>query len=239
MRSRIAALIAAGLISLGSMNVAQAQLFGGVVFDPQNFAQNILTAARNLQQINNQVRSLQNEADALINDARDLAKLDFNAQVELTRLLNEIAGLINDANAISYELEETDRVFKEAYPEEYEDFTSAEITENAEFQWETSRAGFHDALLMQSKIVATVKADTSMLDHLLGESASSGGNLSAAQAGNQIAALNAKQNMQMQELMAAQFRAEALERARRLEIERQGPVLLGRFVGKASAYTDN
>ena len=175
----------------------------------------------------------------LINDAKDLATLDFNAQDELKRLLEEIAALINEANAISYEIEETDRVFQEAYPEEYEDFSNTEIAENAEFQWETSRSGFHDALLMQSQIVTTVQADTQMLDHLLGESAQTEGNLSATQTGNQIAALNAKQNMQVQELLAAQFRAEALERARRLEIERQGPVLLERFVGEPTAYTRN
>jgi len=33
-----------------------------VVFDPNNYAQNVLTAARALQQINNQIASLQNQA---------------------------------------------------------------------------------------------------------------------------------------------------------------------------------
>lgn len=239
MRRRVIAIITALVLGIGSMQAAQAQLFGGVVFDPRNFAQNILTAARSLEQINNQVRSLQSQADMLINDAKDLATLDFNAQDELKRLLEEIAALIIEANAISYEIEETDRVFQEAYPEEYDNFSNTEIAENAEFQWETSRSGFHDALLMQSQIVTTVQADTQMLDHLLGESAQTEGNLSATQTGNQIAALNAKQNMQVQELLAAQFRAEALERARRLEIERQGPVLLERFVGEPTAYTRN
>ena len=44
------------------------------VFDPSNFSQNVLTAARTLQQINNQITSLQNEAQGLINQARNLAK---------------------------------------------------------------------------------------------------------------------------------------------------------------------
>ncbi len=33
-----------------------------VVFDPSNYSQNILTAARSLEQINNQVKSLENQA---------------------------------------------------------------------------------------------------------------------------------------------------------------------------------
>ena len=32
--------------------------FGGIVYDPTNYSQNILTAARTLEQINNQIRLL-------------------------------------------------------------------------------------------------------------------------------------------------------------------------------------
>jgi conjugal transfer/entry exclusion protein len=47
--------------------------FGGIVYDPSNYSQNILTAARTLEQINNQIRQLQNQATSLINEARNLA----------------------------------------------------------------------------------------------------------------------------------------------------------------------
>ena len=49
------------------------------VFDPSNFSQNVLTAARTLQQINNQITSLQNEAQGLINQARNLANLPYSS----------------------------------------------------------------------------------------------------------------------------------------------------------------
>ena len=44
-----------------------------VVFDPSNYAQNVLTATRELQQVNNEIQSLQNEATMLTNQARNLA----------------------------------------------------------------------------------------------------------------------------------------------------------------------
>lgn len=44
--------------------------FGDIVFDPSNYAENIVQAARALEQINNQIASLQNEAQMLINQAR-------------------------------------------------------------------------------------------------------------------------------------------------------------------------
>ena len=37
------------------------------VFDPSNFVQNTLTAVRTLEQINNQINQLQNEAQMLMN----------------------------------------------------------------------------------------------------------------------------------------------------------------------------
>ncbi len=49
-----------------------------IVFDPSNYVQNVLTAARELQQINNQITSLQNEAQVLINQARNLANLPYS-----------------------------------------------------------------------------------------------------------------------------------------------------------------
>src|SRR3546814_15726452 len=49
--------------------------FGGIVYDPSNYTQNVLTATRTLEQINNQVRSLQNQAASLINEASNPAKL--------------------------------------------------------------------------------------------------------------------------------------------------------------------
>ena len=48
------------------------------VFDPSNFVQNSLTAARSLQEINNQLQQLTNEATMLINEARNLTSLPFS-----------------------------------------------------------------------------------------------------------------------------------------------------------------
>jgi metallo-beta-lactamase family protein len=59
------------------------------------------------------------------------------------------------------------------------------------------------------------------LGRLIADSQSAVGNLQVAQAGNQIEALQTEQLMQMEAMMAAHYRAEALERARQLaEAER-------------------
>src|SRR3546814_15247884 len=63
-------LAAAASVSVGigiPASSASAQI---TVFDPTNYTQNMLSAARALQQINNQIQSLQNQAAMLTNMAK-------------------------------------------------------------------------------------------------------------------------------------------------------------------------
>ena len=71
--------------------------FGGIVYDPTNYAQNVLTAARSLEQINNQIRSLQNEAQSLINQARNLASLPYNSLQQLQQNVQRTQQLLQQA----------------------------------------------------------------------------------------------------------------------------------------------
>lgn len=54
-----------------------------VVFDPNNYAQNVLTAPSALQQINNQIISLQNQAQTLTSQARNLVSLSYSSLQQL------------------------------------------------------------------------------------------------------------------------------------------------------------
>ncbi|MBV8743946.1 MAG: P-type conjugative transfer protein TrbJ, partial [Xanthobacteraceae bacterium] len=81
--SRLRRVITSSIVAITlalSVQSTSAQL---VVFDPNNYAQNVLTAARTLQQINNQIVSLQNQAQMLINQAKNLATLPFSSLLQL------------------------------------------------------------------------------------------------------------------------------------------------------------
>ena len=54
-----------------------------VVFDPANYGQNLLQAARALTQINNQVRQITNQAQMLLNQARNLTSLPTSLAAEM------------------------------------------------------------------------------------------------------------------------------------------------------------
>ncbi len=72
-----------------------------VVYDPSNFSQNVLTAARTLQQINNQIQSLQNEAQMilnqgqmLVNQGKNLASLAYSPMAMLQQDIARTNALI-------------------------------------------------------------------------------------------------------------------------------------------------
>src|SRR3546814_7932153 len=90
---------------------ASAQLFGGIVYDPTNYAQNVLTAARSLQQINNQIQSLQNEASSLINEAKNLASLPFSSLQQLQAQVRQTQQLLGPAQRIAYDVQQIEQAF--------------------------------------------------------------------------------------------------------------------------------
>ena len=116
-RTRSRLLIAGtAILSLVVGTTPASAQFGGVVFDPSNYAQNVLTAARSLQQINNQITSLQNQAQSLINQARNLTSLPTNALSGIQQSIDRTRQLIAQAQAIAYNVQDIDRVFAARYP---------------------------------------------------------------------------------------------------------------------------
>ena len=63
-----------------------------VVYDPSNYAQNVLQAARALQQINNQIAQLENQTQSLINQAKHLVSLPYSLVSTITGQIDRNAG---------------------------------------------------------------------------------------------------------------------------------------------------
>ncbi|MDE2570124.1 MAG: P-type conjugative transfer protein TrbJ, partial [Sphingomonadales bacterium] len=89
--------------------------FGGIVFDPSNYSQNILTAARTLEQINNQIRQLQNQATSLINEARNLASLPTSVLAPLQQQIQQTQQLLREAQRMAYNVQQIQTEFARQY----------------------------------------------------------------------------------------------------------------------------
>jgi len=208
------------------------------VFDSANFAQNLLTAVRTLMMIKNQVDQLANEAQMLINMAKHLEKMDYSAATQIRVALIRIDTLMRRAEGLVYDVSQIETEYARLYPEEYTAaVTSDDMVRDARERWSVSRKAFEHALQVQAQVVNGVQADGFTLDRLISESQAAVGGLQAQQAGNQLVALNTKQQLQTQELLAAQYRAASIERARSAADEEQARAHFRRFIGDGNAYT--
>ncbi len=219
-----------------SITVPQAHAI--TVFDPANYGQNLLTAARNLQQINNQVRQLANEAQMLINHAQNLTQLPTSVAAELQTSLQQVNGLIQNAQGLAYDVTRIDQEFQRLFPEEYSaGVSTSRIVQDAQETWKLARNGFKHSLEVQAEVVGRIRDDAVTLDGLIAKSQSAAGNLQALQAGNQLTALATKQSMQLQNLFAASARADALHRADAVAARERGRARFQHFLGDRNAYT--
>lgn len=234
----LTALLAAGAIgsiALGAHpSPASAQI---AVFDPNNYSQNLLSAARALQQINNQIRSLQNEATMLNNMAKNLSRVDFAELSELQRTLREIDRLMARADGIEFDTAQIEAQFDQLFPDGASQRGTAANVIAAETRLETARSALQHTLGVQAQVVGNVRADAEALSAIVSRSQGAEGALQVGQATNQLLALAAKQQFQLQNMMAAQYRADAIERARRLKAEADARASTARFLGSGSAYT--
>src|SRR3546814_10851482 len=102
-----AALLVTGFgITAAAVSAPAAAQMGGIVHDPRNYAQNILTAARTLEQINNQIKQLQNQATSLANEARNLSGLPVSTLEELQGQVDRTRALLGEAQRVAFRSEE-------------------------------------------------------------------------------------------------------------------------------------
>jgi P-type conjugative transfer protein TrbJ len=207
-----------------------------VVFDPNNYAQNVLTAARELQQINNQITSLQNQAQSLINQAKNLASLPYSSLQQLQSSIQRTQELLAQAQRIAYDVQQIDRAFSTNYAPVTSGQSDQTLITNAQSRWQNSVAALQDALRVQAGVVGNLDTNRTQTSALVTSSQGASGALQATQAGNQILALQAQQLADLTATVAAQGRAQNLESAQRAAAQDQGREQLRRFLTPGQGY---
>jgi len=224
--------VAAGLVT---PDPAAAQIS---VFDPTNYAQNILQAARALQQINNQIQSLQNQASMLQNMARNLSRIDFPQLQALEQRLQQINQLMGQAQGIDFRVDQLDARMRALFPQNFDALLSADQrVAAARARLDAATASIRQTMSVQSGIAENVRSDAQTLAEIVGRSQNAEGALQASQATNQLLALATQQQLQLQQLLAAQFRSESIDQARRAQAEQEGRETTRRFLGDGHAWT--
>lgn len=237
-RSR-AALLAASILSLPvalSPVFVQPAAAQWVVYDPTNYVQNVLTAARSLQQINNQITALQNQAQGLINQARNLASLPFSSLQQLQQSVQRTQQLLAQAQSIAFDVQQIDRAFQTTYGNASLSATDQQLVSQARERWQNTVGGLQDAMRVQAGVVGNIDTNRTQMSALIGQSQGATGALQASQAGNQLLALQAQQLADLTAVVAANGRAQSLQSAEQAAAAEQGREQRRRFLTPGAGY---
>ena len=207
-----------------------------IVFDPSNYVENVLRAARALQQINNQITSLQNEAQMLINQARNLASLPYSSLQQVQQSVQRTRQLLAQAHRIAFDVQQIDQVFQQQYGSISMSAPLEQLVADARSRWQNTVAGLQDAMRTQAGVVGNIDAQHAEMSALVGQSQGATGALQATPAGNQLLALQSQQLADLVAVVAANGRAQAFTEAERAAAAEQGREQRRRFLTPGAGY---
>ncbi|WP_027061090.1 P-type conjugative transfer protein TrbJ [Mesorhizobium loti] len=236
-RSRVARFVAALVtapVLLSPMITTSAHAF--IVFDPTNYGQNVLQAARALEQITNQITSLQNEAQMLINQARNLASLPYSSLLQLQQSVQRTQQLLTQAQNIAFDVQQIDQAFQTTYGNASLSASDQQLIAGARERWQNTFGGLQDAMRVQAGVVGNIDTNRTQMSALIGQSQGATGALQATQAGNQLLGLQAQQLADLTAVVAANGRAQALQSAEQAAAAEQGREQRRRFLTPGTGY---
>ena len=228
----------AAIVAMVAITSPTTSAQGLTVFDPFNYQENLLSSARALEQINNQVRQLQGQVQMIQRMDQNLQRIGTSVAPDLQRTLGDIQSKLRDGNGIALRLQDTEAAYAQLFPAALSStLSSDDVLRNAKSRWDEEHASLQRAALLQGQIVDTVGTDARLLDDAMSRSRSAVGALDAAQAGNELTAMTVKQSLQMQALLAANSRSGTFARAGDLATENEARQRFKTFLGSGTAYS--
>lgn len=215
-RRLISLLVGAALVAIGAATLAaspaQAQR---IVYDPTNYAQNMLSAARALEQIRNQIQQIEQAAAMLRQNPLQLSP-------ELSQSITDARALFETAQGIAFDARSVGEDLRTLYPETWEDFDLDSVLGQSDVWMRESRQSLERAMEAEARAARSIESTRGRIDRALQSSSGSEGQTGAIQASNQLLGIQASQLAEIHVLLIAQGRALETERMERLAREERG-----------------
>jgi P-type conjugative transfer protein TrbJ len=229
MKRPLASALAAALLAATSMTAPPLapEAHAITVIDPSNLAQNVIQAARALEQVKNQIESLANEA-------RMLARLDLQLAPELTQSIQAARDLLDQARGIRQNIDTIVEEMRTLYPEDLRDLDLETLLTQSDRWLAESRAATENLAQIGAAGVRGLGDAQSGMNRALQASAGAEGQTAAMQATTQAIGVLSVQLAELQALQAAQARALAAERLERIAREERA-----REIRRRAFPTDN
>ena len=182
-----------------------------IVFDPNNYAQNVLTAARELA-ADQQPDHIAAKSGADVDQSGE--ESGKPAVFVAAAVEHRSSGRSSCSPRPSVSPTTSSRSTGRSRPR-YAPASPASpdqaLIANAQSRWQNSVAGLQDAMRVQATVVGNLDTNRTQMSALVTASQGATGALQASQAGNQLLALQAQQLADLTATVAAQGRAQSLD----------------------------
>lgn len=197
--NRLASILGTGLaaVSLLAASSAPAQQ---VVFDPRNHIENALQAARQLE--------------SLANEARSLAASPYSHLTQSSQSLQEMAELARTARGIAGSVSGLEQQFRNLYPEDLSGSDMLGLLEQGQARTANARRTAEDVARTAAELERMGQGRSQRLAGALSASQAATGQTAAVQSSNQLLAVLAEDLAALRTIMLAQSRLLAEATAR-------------------------
>jgi P-type conjugative transfer protein TrbJ len=124
---------------------------------------------------------LQNQAQSLINQARNLTTIGFPELQALKQTIQQIDQLMGQAQGIQFKVASLDQQFRSLFPTSFaQSLTTSQQVQSARTRMDTARAAFEQTMTVQAQVVENIAADQATLTGIVARSQSAEGALQAS-----------------------------------------------------------
>lgn len=222
MRSARGGAAALAILLLAATGPASGQL---AVYDPANHAENALQAARQLQ-------SLTNEAQILVNQARQLAASPYSHLAQSSQTLADIAALAQSVQGMAADLGELQSQFDSLYPALAAGLDPKAALAQSQARTRLARSTAKDLAATAAELERLAKGRSGRMQGALAASQAAPGETAAIQSSTQMLSVLAEDLGAMRAVLLAQSRLMAQEAAGRAASRSAAEEARRRFYGR-------
>lgn len=205
---------AAVIVAVAALMIADGVRAQQVVFDPRNHMENALQAARQLE--------------SLANEARTLAASPYSHLAQNSQALRDMAELARTARGLATSVDRLERQFEDLYPEDLSGTDVLRLLEQSQDRAANARRTAEDLARTTAELEQLAAGRGQRLAGALSASQAAQGQTAAVQSSNQMLAVLAEDLAALRVVMLAQARLmsegaarESTERAAGLEARRR------------------
>jgi P-type conjugative transfer protein TrbJ len=186
------------------------------VYDPANWAQNFFTAMQAVQENQQLLNQIENQMTMIRNDYQNLRNLQADIGDAPLQSVRDIDAMLGRIQGVGYTLQNLERSYQDLYQQfggVIQGASPGDIQSRRLSQIIATANSNMDAMRVQAMVVEGIRDDLAATDRVLRGSRNAQGNLDVQQYGNELAAMQIKQQVKTQQLLAAQNRLESIRLA--------------------------